>query len=541
MASHVSCSPGRVTLVPVWLGVAAILVLECLLLTVRFDTETLRGHPGFWSALLGQAHHASHAAVAVVVALVLFGAARLRQELAALTPRSRSSAFWTLLLAHLTAFVVFYQLTAIVFETPLTSGLRGTVAIAWLLVGAVALGLLALLLYPTAEWLRLVQRCGGVFALALGAGVGAWAMGLLVGIAAPTLQQATFSLVHNLLSVTGVEVVQDPTRFRIGTPTFVVYVAPECSGYEGLGLVCAFLAVYLVLFRNYLRFPNSLLLIPLGGAAVYLLNAVRIAGLVLIGTYLSRDVALGGFHTQAGWIAVNAVALSLALLSLRLRFFAVPTETATHSANPSTAYLLPLLALLAVSMLTGAFSAGFDRLYPLRVLAVFLVLICCRTQLTELRWEWSWAAVGLGAGVYALWLLMEPLYRTGPDTTIAEGLASLPAGGAVVWLVFRAIGSMVTVPLAEELAFRGYLTRRLQASDFTRIAPGRLTWFALMASSLLFGALHGRWLAGTLAGVVYAWAYHRRGRLSDAILAHATTNALLTAHVLITGDWPLWS
>jgi hypothetical protein len=40
--------------------------------------------------------------------------------------------------------------------------------------------------------------------------------------------------------------------------------------------------------------------------------------------------------------------------------------------------------------------------------------------------------------------------------------------------------------------------------------------------------------------MLYALALSRRGRLSDAVLAHATTNALLAAYVLTTGAWSLW-
>ena len=54
-----------------------------------------------------------------------------------------------------------------------------------------------------------------------------------------------------------------------------------------------------------------------------------------------------------------------------------------------------------------------------------------------------------------------------------------------------------------------------------------------MVSSLLFGALHTRWLAGTVAGMCDAWARSRRGRVDDAVLAHAITNALIAADVLI--------
>ena len=121
-----------------------------------------------------------------------------------------------------------------------------------------------------------------------------------------------------------------------------------------------------------------------------------------------------------------------------------------------------------------------------------------------------------------------------------QELANTSPLWAGLWLIFRVIGSVVTVALAEELAFRGYLTRQLIASEFQEVPLGRFTWFSFLLSSALFGALHGRWLAGTLAGMLYALALYRRGKLGDAVVAHATTNAMLAAYVLMTGSWTLW-
>ena len=109
-----------------------------------------------------------------------------------------------------------------------------------------------------------------------------------------------------------------------------------------------------------------------------------------------------------------------------------------------------------------------------------------------------------------------------------------------VWLIFRVFGSVITVPIAEELAFRGYVLRRLISADFDRISP-RFTWLSFLLSSFLFGALHGRWLAGTIAGMFYAWAMYRRGKVADAIMAHAITNALIAVEVLLFGNWTLWN
>lgn len=97
---------------------------------------------------------------------------------------------------------------------------------------------------------------------------------------------------------------------------------------------------------------------------------------------------------------------------------------------------------------------------------------------------------------------------------------------------------MVTVPIAEELAFRPL--RKFVSSDFETVSPREFTWLALIASSILFGALHQQWLAGTIAGLLFAYAFYRGGRLSEAIYAHATANALLAAYVMATGHWSLW-
>ena len=94
------------------------------------------------------------------------------------------------------------------------------------------------------------------------------------------------------------------------------------------------------------------------------------------------------------------------------------------------------------------------------------------------------------------------------------------------------IGSTIIVPFAEELAFRGYLIRKLIKSNFENVPLTHFTWLSFAASSILFGILHGRWLAGTIAGMAYALAVSRRGQLGDAELAHATTNALIAAWVI---------
>jgi CAAX prenyl protease-like protein len=109
------------------------------------------------------------------------------------------------------------------------------------------------------------------------------------------------------------------------------------------------------------------------------------------------------------------------------------------------------------------------------------------------------------------------------------------------WLSVRTLAAVVTVPIAEELAFRGFLLRRLISSDFEAVSFQRWTFLAVMGSSVAFGLMHGdRWIAGTVAGLLYAVAQKWQGRIGDAVVAHGVTNALIAAWVLMGGHWSLW-
>jgi CAAX prenyl protease-like protein len=218
------------------------------------------------------------------------------------------------------------------------------------------------------------------------------------------------------------------------------------------------------------------------------------------------------------------------------------TRTAARGDNLTAAYLVPFLAIVATQMLAGAASTGasFDVLYPARVVAAGAALVGFRRLYRDIRWTCSWEAVGIGVLVFALWMALEPSPDPTKQAAFADALHALSPTMLALWLTVRVVGSVVTVPIAEELAFRGYLGRRLVDVEFERVPFRTFTWTAFLVSSLVFGAMHGRWLAGTLAGMCYALVLYRRGELGDAIGAHAVTNALIAAYVLTTGHWLLW-
>ncbi len=122
-------------------------------------------------------------------------------------------------------------------------------------------------------------------------------------------------------------IVSDPSTMVIGTSVFNVRIAPQCSGFEGAGLILVFGVVWLWLFRDECRFPQALLLLPAGVGLNFLLNAVRLASLIFIGNAGAAHIALGGFHSQAGWIAFNAVALGFSVAARHTPWIAVGTLT----------------------------------------------------------------------------------------------------------------------------------------------------------------------------------------------------------------------
>jgi exosortase E/protease (VPEID-CTERM system) len=275
----------------------------------------------------------------------------------------------------------------------------------------------------------------------------------------------------------------------------------------------------------------------------FLLNSVRIAALFLLGSAGFERIAAGGFHSQAGWISFNVVALGVSVVArdfpwISTRSLTLPgPSAAVVSSNATLPWLLPFLIILAAGMVSRALSAGFEWLYGLRFVLAAGALWWFRETYKRLNWRCDWTGPAAGVLVFFLWILLDSSSSSGMPAELA---AATPAG-AFLWIALRSLGAVLTVPVAEELAFRGFLFRRMISADFESVPWTRFSWAAFMGSSVLFGLLHGsRWISGVLAGGIYALAVLRRGRFSNAVVAHATTNALIAADVLLFHHWSLW-
>ncbi len=402
------------------------------------------------------------------------------------------------------------------------------------------LGLTWAFTVATAEnWLRLVANARHHLWIPLGAGLAAVMAGWLLMGYWHSFAALTLNAASSLLRACQYNVKVNVDQLTLGTETFAVRVAPACSGIEGIGLIVVFLSVYLSVNRRSLRFPQAAMIVPVGILLIWLANALRVAVLVMIGSHGYPELAVGGFHSQAGWIGFLAVGLLLIVFVDRMPWLRQtirehPIETGR--VNPSVPYLLPFLSILLIAMLTGAFSPRPDAWYFLRVAAVAGLVWTFRSRLPGLI-DPSWSSVVWGLAVALVWLVLLTAKRAFFAEVATGGLAPPDT-----WmLAVRLIGYIVTVPLAEELAFRGFLMRRLVDRNFDEVEYSRVSPLAIAVSGILFGLMHGSlWFPGCLAGIAYG-SIARSSRLGGSIAAHAATNATIAAFALFSGDFSLLS
>lgn len=519
---------------------AALVVVEYVIAIFFFDSDRLPIEEGTNAfALLGES---MPVVIVVMTAALLVGGGPSKEEMTSIVAAfRRGRRTWPWVVGHISAYGLALGVVIFVFNGELELQHPWVWIALWLGSAVCSVLLLVAAVVPR----EAVGPLGKPLARALGWGLLVGVLAMLAGTATSVLwrpmSHLTLEVVAFLLELTGHEVVGIPEELVVGTPVYAVFIDRQCSGYEGIGLITVLLGFYLLIFRRSLRFPNALVLLPIGMILIWLANSVRIAALIAVGTWISPETAEGGFHSAAGWLLFCVITLGLVNVSRHSGWFAVDGSRSKGSfRTPEGAYLLPLLVLIATALVTALFTAEFDYLYPLRVLTTLIPLWLFRDYYAELRWSWSSTPIALGVLVFVLWVALEPASDPTRERVIPDALGEMSMAVAGLWLVARVVGSVLIVPIAEELAFRGYLLRRLINADFTSVSPKHFTALSFLGSSIAFGVLHGRWVAGILAGMIYAAAQYRRGEVSDAIVAHAVTNGLLAVWVLAFGQWSFW-
>lgn len=525
------------------LGLIAIaLTLETLLLSFLIQQTPVASAAGLAAVVHDVQHWLFRFLIAYAVACVILFSLGRRGSLASIGASDRDAPIRPLWLAvHALSLIPFALLSALLYSdaTRIPFLVR---AVGWHLNAAAALLSLFAALAPLPTWARAFGRSRRVLLFAIAPALGTvlavqWSQSLWRPAAELTFWLTT-GLLHPFLPNLSVDV---PT-LTLGTSRFAVQIADVCSGLEGVGLMLVFCVSWLWFFRREYYFPRALLVIPSAMILIFLLNTVRIAALVLIGDAGFERIAIVGFHSQAGWIAFNLAAFIVAIICKRsawLNRTAVPSRAGAPTHNPTATYLLPLVAVLAAGMLTHAMSAGFDFLYPVRLVAAAAVLWVYRSQYRALAWGFSWRGAAAGVAVFAVWVGAAHTLTAGQS--MPEALAAAAAPLRASWIGARALAAIVTVPIVEELAYRGFLMRRLASAEFESLPFSAVRWPALAISSIVFGISHGAfWLPGVLAGFAFGLVAIRTNKIGEAVFAHAIANVCIAADVLFFGQWQLW-
>jgi exosortase E/protease (VPEID-CTERM system) len=415
-------------------------------------------------------------------------------------------------------------------------------ALAWILCAGASVLLLFAAAAPLRDWFQAVRAQRAIFVYAVAPATATVGIIQLSQSLWRPAARLTFAIVVQLLRPFIGVPYNDIDQMNLGTTRFVVNIADACSGLEGVGLMLIFCVSWLWYFRKEYYFPRALIIVPAAMALMFFLNSVRIAALVLIGDAGHPQVAIVGFHSQAGWIAFNLVAFSVAVSAKHSRWLnrnAGVERSQAGTINPVAAYLLPLLAILASGMVAHAMSADFDFFYPLRFVAAIAMLWLYRDAYREIDWRFSWLALVAGAAVFGVWIAFDRWF--GPTTPMPSALGDSSTAVRTSWETLRLLASVTTVPIAEELAYRGYLMRVVSSPEFDRIDLRDVRWFGLGVSALVFGITHGdRWAPAIIAGAIYGLVAIRCNRLGEAVAAHAVTNVLIAVSVLVFGWWQLW-
>lgn len=522
---------------------AALFLFEKVFLGEFVDFHRAQAAQGLGAVVHVAQHWGLRFGVAFAAAILVFAFVRAAPRLKSLDLHVRALPVrvgW--ILPHTLSIAILVPLTHRLYNDGASPLPFAAVLIVWVILGVTAMLTASLAMMPWPLWRDIARALGGTWGYAAFVallGTGAWQSSERLWNPTAAL---TFDLVRRVLLPIIPTLTADASTRVLRTDRFAIEVTQVCSGLEGMGLMLAFTIAWLLYFRREYIFPRALLLIPAGLAAMFALNVLRIALLMLIGYEGFPDVASFGFHSQAGWIAFNSVACGLAFLSRRstwLNRTASKPGAAARLDNPTAAYLMPLLAILAAGMLSQAASSGFEIFYPLRSIAGLCVLAIYRGKLKTLDWHWSWRGPAVGAVVFLVWIGAAHFLL--PESAMPGKLAAVPTALRGFWILSRIAGSILIVPIAEELAYRGYLMRRLSAPDFESVPFRSVHWPAVIVTATVFGLAHGAlWLPGVAAGLAYGLILVRTGRIGEAVAAHATTNALVAAGVLGWNQWQLW-
>jgi len=212
---------------------------------------------------------------------------------------------------------------------------------------------------------------------------------------------------------------------------------------------------------------------------------------------------------------------------------------------PALGYVLPFAVFIGFL----AVNSWIPVPQPVRFLVVLAVLALVSRDLLPRKPSRFFTSVALGVAVFFLWIGPDALIPGYRDSILfSNSIVGHPQGATVpadktnlMFLIFRILGSVVTIPIIEELFWRGWMMRWITDRNFTRLPIGDYHAEAFWIVAVLFASEHGSfWDVGLVTGAIYNWWCVRTRNLTDCVIAHAVTNACLAIYVIGWNQWQYW-
>jgi len=217
------------------------------------------------------------------------------------------------------------------------------------------------------------------------------------------------------------------------------------------------------------------------------------------------------------------------------------------AASPEIARVLPFAIFVLITALQGKPNEDSAYyMYAAKTVAGAWLLWEMRPFVAEMRWKFSWEAVAVGIGVFAIWVGLDGLYprlsELDPSGWNPHKQYGQNSGLAWFYILVRLAGSSLVVPPMEEVFYRSFLYRYFVKLNFMNMPLGKYHALSFFVTSTIFGLMHpDRWLAGILCGLAYQWLVIRKDRLGDAMTAHGITNFLLGVWIIAKSNaWNFW-
>ena len=220
-------------------------------------------------------------------------------------------------------------------------------------------------------------------------------------------------------------------------------------------------------------------------------------------------------------------------------------------------FVVPYVLFVLLTSLEP-YAPNYPVAYGLKIALVTASIAYCWRLLPlgePLAVRWTVVSIVAGILLLPLWVgiddLLQPFYKSlGHFLHLSSSIGARTqfnpnkihsTMAKDIFLAVRVFGLSVTVPIAEEVLYRGFISRAVaDQDDFRRVPIGYIGWPAMVVTTILFATSHPEWGSAIIFNAAMLLLTAKSKNLRSPIIAHAVTNFCLAVYVLTTHQYRFW-